>query len=168
MQVTATGEIKHSSSGHCLDEDSNNEHQVAFASFHTFALLCSSFEAFPCSEPSSNRPPGGALLLHRCGLAEMGHGGPTFILFHSHRSIITITNILFIPIILGSVTPGGFHHSEQGLREVPGHPVSPWKSLAWHPLMPRNCPDGCESGSNVWTYDCYGGNNQQWTFTENP
>ena len=26
----------------------------------------------------------------------------------------------------------------------------------------RNCPDGCEAGTNVWTYDCYGGANQQW------
>ena len=26
----------------------------------------------------------------------------------------------------------------------------------------RNCSDGCEAGTNVWTYDCYGGANQQW------
>ena len=26
----------------------------------------------------------------------------------------------------------------------------------------KNCPDGCESGTDVWVYDCYGGNNQDW------
>jgi len=26
----------------------------------------------------------------------------------------------------------------------------------------KNCPDGCESGQDVWVYDCYGGKNQNW------
>ena len=29
-------------------------------------------------------------------------------------------------------------------------------------ISQRNCPDGCEAGANVWTFDCYGGANQQW------
>jgi len=87
----ATGEIKHSSSGHCLDEDSNNEHQV---------------ELYSCT-----------------GVAwqKWDMVGSTIVNRDSGRC-----------------------------------------------LDIQNCPDGCESGSNVWTYDCYGGNNQQWTFTENP
>ena len=30
----------------------------------------------------------------------------------------------------------------------------------------RNCPDGCEPHANVWTYDCYGGANQQWNISD--
>ena len=30
FQVTASGEIKHAASGHCLDQDANNENQVEY------------------------------------------------------------------------------------------------------------------------------------------
>ena len=26
----------------------------------------------------------------------------------------------------------------------------------------KNCPDGCESGADVWGYDCIIGENQKW------
>ena len=26
----------------------------------------------------------------------------------------------------------------------------------------KNCPDGCAAGTDVWVYDCYGGENQNW------
>ena len=37
-QVSENGEIKHASSGHCLDEDQNNEHQVELYSCSGFDL----------------------------------------------------------------------------------------------------------------------------------
>jgi len=84
-QVTASGEIKHAASGHCLDEDANNENQV---------------ELYSCS----------GVAWQKWDLV-----GDTIVNRQSGRC-----------------------------------------------LDIQNCPDGCEAGANVWTFDCYGGANQQW------
>jgi len=85
-QVSENGEIKHASSGHCLDEDQHNNHEV---------------ELYSCSGAAWQK-----------------------------------WNVVGNTIV----------NRDTGRC-----------------LDIQNCPDGCEAGTNVWTYDCYGGRNQEWT-----